>query len=142
MYGEILVPTDGSDSIESVLDHTVEIAQDRDARVHVLYVIDDQAFLTLDDEIQTDVVEDFREEGETAVSEIAAQLEEADLRATTAIRKGTPADEIIAYVETEGVDLVTMGTRGDDYTENILGSTAQKVVMDAPAPVLTVNVGE
>jgi nucleotide-binding universal stress UspA family protein len=33
-----------------------------------------------------------------------------------------------------------MGTRAGEYTNNILGSTAQKVVTDAPVPVMTVNV--
>ena len=35
-----------------------------------------------------------------------------------------------------------MGTQGDDYTENILGSTSQKVVTQSSVPVLTVNVSE
>ncbi|MFC7059270.1 universal stress protein [Halovenus salina] len=61
---------------------------------------------------------------------------------STAIREGKPAEEIIAYVEETNVDLVTMATRGDDYTENMLGSTAQEVVTNCPKPVLTVNVDE
>jgi nucleotide-binding universal stress UspA family protein len=138
MYHEILVPTDGSESIATVLEHTRAVAQGRDARVHALYVVDDRAFLTLDDEMKDDVVENLRQEGAAAVGEASEQLDAADVEVTTAITKGKPADEIIAYVEENGIDLVTMGTRGDD-TENLLGSTAQTVVANAPAPVLTVN---
>jgi len=141
MYQEVLVPTDGSESVTTVLEHTKEITQDRDARVHVLYVVDDRAFLTLDDEMKDDVVENLRREGEAAVEQASEQLDAADIEVTTAITRGKPADEIRAYVESEGIDLVTMGTRGDD-TENLLGSTAQTVVTSAPAPVLTVNLGE
>lgn len=140
MYNEILVPTNGSDSIGAVLDHTREIAKGRDTRVHVLYVIDDQAFLTLDDSMKDEVIADLRQEGEAAIEEATAQLQDAGLEVTTAIRKGKPSAEIISYVETADIDLVTMGTRGDEYTENILGSTAQKIVTSSPVPVLTVNI--
>jgi nucleotide-binding universal stress UspA family protein len=138
MYDDILVPIDGTDSLDAVFPHTADIARRRDATVHVLYVVDDRAFLTLDDEMKDDVVENLRQEGAAAVGEASEQLDAADVEVTTAITKGKPADEIIAYVEENGIDLVTMGTRGDD-TENLLGSTAQTVVANAPAPVLTVN---
>jgi nucleotide-binding universal stress UspA family protein len=141
MYHDILVPVDGSESAATVLEHTEEIARDRDARVHVLYVVDDRAFLTLDDAMKDDVTENLRQEGGTAVGKVASQFESWDLEVTTAITRGKPADEIIAYVENEEIDLVTMGTRGDD-TENLLGSTAQMVVTNAPAPVLTVNLDD
>jgi nucleotide-binding universal stress UspA family protein len=140
MYNEILVPTDGSETTERVLDHTVEIASGRDARIHLLYVIDDQAFLTLDDEMKEDVVEDLRQEGDRVLADAATRLEDAGLDVTTAITKGKPSDEIVAYVGTEDIDLVTMGTHGDDYTENMLGSTSQEVVATASAPVMTVTV--
>lgn len=141
MYHEILVPTDGSEPTATVLEHTGTVAQSHDARVHILYVVDDRAFLTLGDEMKDDVIENLRQEGEAAVEAASKQLEAGDLEVTTAITRGDPADEIISYVEDEGIDLVTMGTRGDD-TANLLGSTAQTIVANAPAPVLTVNIGE
>lgn len=140
MYQDILVPTDGSESMGNVLDHTIEIASGRDATIHVLYVIDDQAFLTLEDGMKDDVLEDLRQEGKTAVGDIVSKLEAEDIDAITRITKGRPSDEIISYVEQEAIDFVTMGTRAGEYTNNILGSTAQKVVTDAPIPVMTVNV--
>ncbi|SDJ89231.1 Nucleotide-binding universal stress protein, UspA family [Halovenus aranensis] len=139
MYSDVLVPTDGSEAMETVLDHTAEVTG-KDGTVHVLYVVDDQVFLTLADEMKDDVLVDLREEGSTAVHDARESAEETGFDVSTAIREGKPADEIIAYVEEAGIDLVTMGTRGDDYTENMLGSTAQKVVTNCPAPVLTVNV--
>jgi len=139
MYDEILVPTDGVATTERVLDHTVEIAAGQDARLHLLYVVDDQAFLTLDDETKDEVVADLREEGERVVDDAASRLAGTDLDATT-ITRGKPADEIVAYVDEADIDLVTMGTHGDDYTENMIGSTSQDVVASASAPVLTVAV--
>jgi len=142
MYDDILVPTDGSLSTETVLDHTIEIATGRDATVHVLYVIDDQVFLTLDHEMREDVVEDLRYEGEQALDRVTDRFDAIGVDVVTAIREGKPAEEIVAYAEEEDVDIVTMGTQGDEYTENILGSTSEKVVTRSPVPVLTVNVSD
>ncbi|WP_424019167.1 universal stress protein [Halorientalis pallida] len=138
MYDDILIPTDGGEGFGAVLDRAVEIAPDT-ATVHVLYVVDDRAFLTLDDEMKSEVLEDLQAEGTDAVGTVADEVEAAGLDAVTAIRRGTPADEIVAYAEQEDIDVVTMGTQGDDYTQNILGSTAEKVVADASVPVLTVD---
>ncbi|WP_299270265.1 universal stress protein [Halorientalis sp.] len=138
MYDDILIPTDGGEGFDAVLDRAVDIVPD-DGTVHVLYVVDDRAFLTLDDEMKADVLDDLQAEGTDAVGSVAEKLEAAGLEAVTAIRRGTPADEIVAYAEQEGVDVVTMGTQGDDYTQNILGSTAEQVVADASVPVLTVD---
>lgn len=142
MYDDILVPTDGSDSVMAVLDHTTDIATRRDATVHVLYVIDDQAFLTLDDDMKDEVLAEMQTEGEQALDAVTSETEAAGLETVTSIQRGRPAEEIVEYAETTGVDVITMGTQGDDYTENILGSTSQKVVTQSPVPVLTVNVSE
>ncbi len=141
MYDDVLVPTDGSDTIETVIDHTARVTTD-DGTVHVLYVIDDQAFLTLADEMREEVLTDLREDGAAAIRRARQQLEEHGYEVTTSIREGKPSEEIVAYVSATAVDLVTMGTRGDDYTENMFGSTAQSVVMNSPVPVLTVTDSE
>ncbi|QSG03573.1 universal stress protein [Natranaeroarchaeum sulfidigenes] len=142
MYSDILVPTDGGPSVETVLEHTTDIADADGTTVHVLYVIDDGAFLTLKDDMKTEVLEDLRSEGERAVSEVAEDLDADGFEVETAIRRGSPAETIVSYVEDAGIELVTMGTQADKYTENMLGSTSQKVVTKSPAPVLTVNVAE
>jgi len=140
MYDDILVPTGGDKSIETVLEHTLAVAAGRDTTAHILYVIDDQAFLTLDDEMKADVLEDLRAEGNEAIREAASRLENADIAVETQISQGQPAGEILSYVEEQGIDLVTMGTRADEFTTNMLGSTAQSVVTDSPVPVMTINV--
>jgi nucleotide-binding universal stress UspA family protein len=137
MYEDILFPTDDSVSTEATTAHAREIASGRDATVHVLYVIDDRSFLTLDEEMQEEVLEELRADGQAATDAVASELAD-DVEVTTALARGDPADEVLAYAENAGIDLITMGTRGDDYTENMLGSTAQTVVSQSSVPVLTV----
>jgi nucleotide-binding universal stress UspA family protein len=140
MYEDILIPTDGSESMETVVDHAADIAAERSATVHVLYVIDDRSFLTLQDDMKDDVLDELRAEGETATTSVAGRLEREGITVRTRIRKGNPADEVLAYADEAGVDLVVMGTHGADYQQNMLGSVSQKVVTMSDAPVLTVNI--
>jgi len=140
MYEDVLVPTDGSESMDAVVEHAADIAARRDATVHVLYVVDDRSFLTLQDGMKSEVEDELRAEGETATTSVTDRLEDDGLAVRAAIRKGNPADEVLAYVDDAGIDLVVMGTHGADYQRNMLGSVSQKVVTMSDVPVLTVNI--
>ncbi len=142
MYDDILLPTDGSEAMETVMDHTIEVAGRRDATVHVLYVVDDRAFLTLRDDMLDDIVSELEATGDRAIDAATERLEAADLSTATAMRQGNPADEILDYVGANEVDLVTMGTHGRDYEQNMLGSVSQRVVSACDVPVLTVKIDE
>ena len=142
MYENILLPTDGSEAMETVMDHTIEVAGRRDATVHVLYVVDDRAFLTLRDDMLDEVVSEFESTGDRALDAATERLEAAGLTTATAMRRGNPADEILDHVDANGVDLVTMGTHGRDYEQNMLGSVSQRVVSACDVPVLTVKIDE
>src|SRR6056297_2214455 len=142
MYSDILIPTDGSESVNQVLEHTIDIADGRDVTAHALYVVDDRAFLAMDDDIHGEVLENLKAEGQEAVSAVKTALEAEGIEVSTAIAQGDPADLIVSYVEDAGIDLVTMGTQAGEYEKNMLGSTSQKVVTKCPVPVLTVDVSE
>jgi nucleotide-binding universal stress UspA family protein len=140
MYETVLLPTDGSEAMETVVEHARDVASRRDAEVHVLYVVDDRAFLTLNEERIPEVTDELCEEGERATNETAAAFDDVDV--TTEIRQGNPADEILAAADDHDADLVVMGTHGADPTRNMLGSVSQKVVTLSSVPVLTVNIAE
>ncbi|MUV56958.1 universal stress protein [Halogeometricum sp. CBA1124] len=140
MYDDILLPTDGTDSMEPVYAHTIDLARKHDATVHVLYVVDDRAFITLASDLVDDVVGELEGKGKEATTAALDRLEAEGVEATSVLRRGNPAEEIIDYIETAGVDVVTMGTHGSNYQENMVGSVSARVVADAPVPVLTVNV--
>lgn len=142
MYDTVLFPTDGSPAMETVAEHARSIAARRDATVRVLYVVDDRAFLTLDDSRIPDVTDQLYEEGERAVSKAADAFAADGIDASVEIRKGSPAEEIIAATEEHGVDLVVMGTHGADPDHNLLGSTVREVVTKSAVPVHAVPIAE
>ena len=81
-------------------------------------------------------------EGEAALAAAAASLDGDAAAVTTAMRQGSPAEEILSYADERGSALIVMGTRQAAYTQNMLGSVSHEVVVRATAPVLTVNLVE
>jgi len=141
MYDEILLPTDGSAGMESVIDHAVSLASIHDASIHGLYVIDTASLTSLPMESSWEGVTDaFREEGRAALEEIEQRA--SGVPVETEMIEGSPAREIVAYAETQGCDLIVMGTHGrSGFGRLLLGSVAERVVRSSSVPVLTVRVG-
>lgn len=56
------------------------------------------------------------------------------------VAAGNPADAIVRVAREAGADLIVMGTHGRTGLQHVLlGSVAEKVVRQAPCPVLTVR---
>jgi nucleotide-binding universal stress UspA family protein len=139
MYREILVPTDGSDASGTALAHALDLAEQYDARVHGLYVIDSSSF-GLMEEGSSLVVENLREEGSRAVASVADAAEAAGVDVRTSVREGDVYRTIVEYADEEDVDLIVMGTHGRRGLDRVLiGSVTERVVRSSPIPVLTVR---
>lgn len=141
MYSNVLLSTDGSETTDAIVEHAAALADWQDATVHVLYVVDDRAFLTLRDDLVDDVTAELDAEGRDVTETAASLLRQAGVDVETVVRVGNPSDEILDYTIENDVDLVLMGTRGADFRRNMLGSVAQRVISDAPVPVMTVALG-
>jgi nucleotide-binding universal stress UspA family protein len=73
------------------------------------------------------------EEAESAIGETQAEIQ-------TEMLEGSIADAIIDLAKTRHSDLIVMGSRGlGRLAGAILGSNSQKVVSEAPCPVLIVR---
>lgn len=57
------------------------------------------------------------------------------------VRVGDPAEEIVHFAREEGMDLVVLGSHGckDVGRHVVLGSVAERVVREAPCPVLVIR---
>ena len=123
MFQTIVLATDGSDSAERAISLALDFAETFDAALYACYVVSGD----------TDTGAD-RERGRGALDDIEARYGSV----TTTIREGEPDVEICNYAADIDADLVVMGTRGrDGEHRNLIGSVAEAVVGDSPAPVLT-----
>lgn len=57
----------------------------------------------------------------------------------TVVRKGHPAEEILAMAKEEGVDMIIIGSRGKRTTHLFMGSVSREVTNNAEVPVLIVK---
>jgi nucleotide-binding universal stress UspA family protein len=142
-YERILVPTDGSEASETTLSHALTIADDHGAAVHALSVIDTRITRSAPDESREGVEGALEHEAESAVERVERATTDAGLEATTAIERGRPDREILAYAEGAGIDLIVIGAHGKSPREKLatMGSVSERVVDGAGCPVLVVRGG-
>jgi len=111
---EILAATDFSELADAAVTVAREYASGLGARLHLVHVAPS---------------------GELELSDLVARLAAAGVAAIP----GDPAEEIVRYARVRGIDLIVVGTHGrHGFTRRLLGSVADKVLRQAPCPVLAV----
>lgn len=143
MFERVLVPTDGTDASDRAVEHGLTVADAVGAEVHALYVIDDRAVTDqLSDDDREAMLAAAEEVGRDATDAIVERGADLGVDVTAELRRGVPHETVIAYANEVGADLIAMGTHGRTGPERfVLGSTAERVVRAADAPVLTVRTG-
>lgn len=138
MYERILVPTDGSTGTAHVALQAIDLAEQYGATIHALHVVDETV-----EGLATDAGEQLRQQGRQAVDQIERMAEAHGVDAVTVLEEGDPAEDIVAYAEAEDVDLIVAGTHGrSGVRRRLIGSVAERLVRQAPCPVMTVRLPE
>ena len=81
-------------------------------------------------------------ESETTLDEVRRELAAADVEheIRQLVRGQDPADDLVAVAEELGAEFIVIGLRRrSPVGKLILGSNAQRVLLDAPCPVLAVK---
>ena len=142
MYDRILLPTDGSEEMEHVIEHALSLAKTHGATVHGLYVVDTGRFSALPaDNSWEGLTQMLREEGELALDELEA-YDEREVVVEGRMVEGDPTNEILEYAVETDCDVIVMGTHGRGGLDRLLlGSVAERVIRRSHVPVVTVPVG-
>lgn len=141
MYGDILIPTDGSDEIVGAIEHGVALADRYEATVHALSVVDPGAAedLITDASLWEPVYESRTEAAHRATAEVKEHAADHGVSVVESVRDGDPTREIVAYAD-EHADLITMGTHGrTGLSRYLVGSVTTSVVQSASVPVLSTH---
>jgi len=146
MYRRILVPVDGSATSTLGVRHALALAKDQHARVRVLSVVDEMAVLSMIYGYPADVttvIDSMRDTGKKAIAEAGALARKAGVRADTTIVEGrgrVVSQAILDEAKKFSADLIVMGTHGRRGVNRLLlGSDAERVLREAPVPVLLVR---
>ena len=138
----VVIPIDFSSTMDKVVAYATSVADQLDAKAYFLYVVNDfQGYdMILAHPSFAVLTKDLKAQSEERMANLVDDYSHLKGGASGEIRTGDPAEEIIAFAEENNADMIIIGTHGVKGFEKILmGSTAEKVVKNAPCPVLTFN---
>jgi nucleotide-binding universal stress UspA family protein len=146
-FNKILAPTDFSEDSSLALNYAVTMAQKFSSEIIVIHVDQPLAPVMVSElspGLDVSTMNRIAEEGRLlALKELdatTARLRESGVKTRGLMRVGAPFLEIIHAAQSEGADLIVMGTHGRTGLAHVLiGSVAERVVNKAPCPVLTVR---
>ncbi len=147
MYNKILVPLDGSEFGECTFDHVKTIAKGCQAsEVILLSVVGNYEPGSgwtwggiVAESAAAEASKKSQAEAKKYLAKVAKKLEKDGINAVTTVMVGTPADTILDYAGSTGVDLIIMATHGRSGPARwALGSVAERVVSLAPMSVMVV----
>tara|TARA_B110000967_G_C18475332_1_gene359444 strand:- start:6 stop:443 length:438 start_codon:yes stop_codon:yes gene_type:complete len=143
MYQKIMMALDFHDDNGQIIEKGRKLAMDNSAEVILLHVIEPFAIaysidgMGFGDQIVS-LESAIRKEAMVKMNEIAEKLEvKVENRL---VRSGNPASEIHDVVDTQGIDLIVMGTHGQSGLQLLLGSTANSVLHGVSCDVMTVRI--
>ena len=142
-FKKILFPVDFSEVSPKIVPYVITMAHRLDAEVHLVFVVRKlEHFRGIYVSLMSS--ENFEREivlgAETKMEEFVEEFLKSIFRPKTKVLIGDIAEEIIKYINSEGIDLVIMGTHGRKGIDRIVfGSVADRVIKSAPVPVMSVN---
>jgi nucleotide-binding universal stress UspA family protein len=142
MYRKILVPLDGSTFAECSLSHVKAIATGCQVpEVVFMTVIDHiQQFPGTDRKVSEKNKEELRKTAKQYLTDTAEKMRKEGVNAAINLVEGSPADMVLEYLKSGGIDLLIMSTHGASGAgKRPMGSTAEKIIRNSPVPVLAVS---
>lgn len=141
---KILVGCDFSPDSSLAFDYALSLAQEFESELHLAHVLEPPAAQELQkskkmaaEEAQDDVINDL-------LTRKLQDMVPEDARnwciPQTKLLVGHPYDRLVHYAESEKLDMIVLGVRGHGLMKTLLlGSTTDRVVRNAPCPVLSVG---
>ena len=142
-FKQILVPIDFSDCSVGALDYALALGQKLGTKLTLLHVVEPAVYQenylmspnSLDETNQNLIAA-----GRDRLAALRTKVTTHGLPVETLVRMGRAQSEISDTAKAIGSDLIVMGTHGHGGLKHVLlGGTAERVVRQAPCPVLTVR---
>jgi nucleotide-binding universal stress UspA family protein len=134
----ILAAYDASESSRAAFDFALDLARCTGSELRVLAVVRPPDFA---EEVETeDLIERGRENMQKAIEEPLAKAASVGVTCSMNVVVGRPAEQIVMYAETNGIDHIVVGHRGHTFFERwLIGSVARQVIAYAPCAVTVVR---
>jgi nucleotide-binding universal stress UspA family protein len=145
MYGNILVPVDGSETSACGLGEAIRIARQLGSRIRLVHIVNEFVFAGGDGAgiYSGDLIALLRNGGKSLLAQAEAQVRRQGVEADSVMIEsmGVPAaDFIVEQARLWPAELIVMGTHGRrGFARMAMGSDAEYVVRIASVPVLLVR---
>lgn len=135
MLSKILIPIDGSELSKRILIHVKRLLLRQDAEVALLHVAWPEVPGGLKQMEAVDLAD-----AEASIAAAVGQLECEGARTRAVIRRGDPAEEILAYAAEYQPSVIAMSTHGrSGFDRWIWGSVAERILRGSKHPLLLAN---
>ena len=140
----ILAPTDFSAHSERAVRYACGLAERLEAELHLVHILSEILPAGPDPLLMPVMPPEYYEENEERARETLGRLLDPawgqPRSVVTAVRWGSPVEAIVAYAADLRVDLLVIATHGRTGLSHVLlGSVAERIVREAPCPVLTIR---
>lgn len=141
-FRSILVPTDFSPQATAALEAATELGRRFESKLTLLHVyaapglVMPEGFVALGPAELRGLLDAI----EKSLTELRVKTEAPGRTVETHALQGKPAHDICQFALEHGHDLIVMGTHGrTGLSRFLMGSVAERVVREAPCPVLVVR---
>jgi len=138
-YGSLLVSFDGSEFSKKALERACELSKIDGSEITAVYVIPRYEEM-IEFFTSSLIKENLYHDAEKIMEKARSIATEKGLKMNTEIADGDEADKIIETANRLKSDLIIRGTHGwSGINRAIIGSVAERVIINAPCPILVVK---
>ena len=144
MFSKILVPLDGSKRAETILRYVEQLAQQNDATVVLLQVLEPGAALVTPYDMvpyfDAEAIDQRKQETSTYLAGLCGELRAEGIQVKKCVEQGPIVRSILDVAERENVKMIAMASHGRTGLARVFyGSVAAGVLHQADRPLLIVR---
>ena len=142
-FHRILVGCDFSSDSALAFQYGLSLAQEFESEIHLVHVIEPAVYKVTAElaELQDRILQaDLRKKLREKLTGMVPEEVHNWCTPNTTLLAGQPHEELTKYAVVQDIDLIVLGVRGHSLVETLfVGSTTDRVVRQAPCPVLSVH---
>jgi nucleotide-binding universal stress UspA family protein len=143
MLETVLIPLDGSTLAECVLPHGIAIAQTFNAHIVLLRILEERSFTDTPRSVDPLNWHIRKSEARAYLDSVAMRVEQSGLPVQSVILEGRAADQIVAYADSNDIDLIMLSSHGQSgLSDWSVSSIAEKVTRRANTSLMLVRANQ
>lgn len=153
---KLIVPVDGSNASIGAVKKALELSRKYNFSIKLISIVAeknseyrrhenawrgvDGSIIAESEELEKQLEKKIKENAERLLNAITSKLDFNGIKTETEVLLGEPYAKIIEAAKNDKADMIVMSNRGFSKVKRFfVGSVTQKVISEAPCPVLVVN---